>query len=311
MTIKTLVKVAATLLLVGSFFVIQADDKKGGINLKHAGNPAKDAKKVDDRVRDQRMEKCMAILLKNQPHPDRYPPKAKVISKVEGLTAWNINNEELALIAPYLSHLKMLHFYRMSESGPSVSDISPLKIMEIEKFSNKALPKVDRTVDDYKHLKECAPEEYYDMMYDLIYLAFETNQTNVASFMIGSEEAGDLMAYFSARQVKGNIHKFTHTNKFEQLGLWDQFLLARFRTFLDKMSKKQGRARILAGQHHCPPRLRHQHAALVRALSNNYCGRQKPWLQARLLSRVPKPCALFQSLRQHARQRRGPHQEIS
>ena len=53
-------------------------------------------------------------------------------------------------------------------------------------------------------------------------------------------EAGDLMAYFSARQVKGNIHKFTHTNKFEQLGLWDQFLLARFRTFLDKMSKSRG-----------------------------------------------------------------------
>ena len=94
--------------------------------------PAKDkgAKKVDDRVRDPRMEKCMAILLKNQPHPDRYPPKVKDISKVEGLTAWDINNEELALIAPYLSHLKWLHFYRMSVGGPSVSDVSPLKVMK-------------------------------------------------------------------------------------------------------------------------------------------------------------------------------------
>ena len=128
---------------------------------------------------------------------------------------------------------------KMDEYLTAVNELET-KIMKIEKFSNKALPKVDRTVDDYKHLKECAPEEYYDMMYDLIYLAFETNQTNVASFMIGSEEAGDLMAYFSARQVKGNIHKFTHTNKFEQLGLWDQFLLARFRTFLDKMSKSRG-----------------------------------------------------------------------
>ena len=127
---------------------------------------------------------------------------------------------------------------KMDEYLTAVNELET-KIMKIEKFSNKALPKVDRTVDDYKHLKECAPEEYYDMMYDLIYLAFETNQTNVASFMIGSEESGDLMAYFSARQVKGNIHKFTHTNKFEQLGLWDQFLLARFRTFLDKMSKSR------------------------------------------------------------------------
>ena len=128
---------------------------------------------------------------------------------------------------------------KMDEYLTAVNELET-KIMKIEKFSNKALPKVDRSVDDYKHLKECAPEEYYDMMYDLIYLAFETNQTNVATFMIGSEEAGDLMAYFSARQVKGNIHKFTHTNKFEQLGLWDQFLLARFRTFLDKMSKSRG-----------------------------------------------------------------------
>ena len=127
---------------------------------------------------------------------------------------------------------------KMDEYLTAVNELET-KIMKIEKFSNKALPKVDRIVDDYKHLKECAPEEYYDMMYDLIYLAFETNQTNVASFMIGSEESGDLMAYFSARQVKGNIHKFTHTNKFEQLGLWDQFLLARFRTFLDKMSKSR------------------------------------------------------------------------
>ena len=127
---------------------------------------------------------------------------------------------------------------KMDEYLTAVNELET-KIMKIEKFSNKALPRVDRTVDDYKHLKECAPEEYYDMMYDLIYLAFETNQTNVATFMIGSEEAGDLMAYFSARQVKGNIHKFTHTNKFEQLGLWDQFLLARFRSFLDKMSKSR------------------------------------------------------------------------
>jgi len=127
---------------------------------------------------------------------------------------------------------------KMDEYLTAVNELET-KIMKIEKFSSKALPKVDRTVDDYKHLKECAPEEYYDMMYDLIYLAFETNQTNVATFMIGSEEAGDLMAYFSARQVKGNIHKFTHTNKFEQLGLWDQFLLARFRSFLDKMSKSR------------------------------------------------------------------------
>jgi Leucine-rich repeat (LRR) protein len=90
----------------------------------------KGAQKVNDKNLSQQMEKCMAILLKNQPHPDTYPPKIKDASKVDGLTAWDINDEELALIAPYLSHLKMLHFYRMSVGGPSVSDISPLKVMK-------------------------------------------------------------------------------------------------------------------------------------------------------------------------------------
>ena len=95
-------------------------------------SPAKEkgAKKADDRVRDPRMEKCRAILLKNQAHSDGYPWEAKDISKVEGLIAWDINNEELALIAPYLAHLKWMHFYRMSVGGPSVSDISPLKVMK-------------------------------------------------------------------------------------------------------------------------------------------------------------------------------------
>ena len=95
-------------------------------------SPAKEkgAKKAGDRVRDPRMEKCRAILLKNQAHSDGYSWEEKDISKVEGLIAWDINNEELALIAPYLAHLKWMHFYRMSVGGPSVSDISPLKVMK-------------------------------------------------------------------------------------------------------------------------------------------------------------------------------------
>jgi len=39
MKIKALVKVTAAFLLIGSFFVVQADDKKEGTNLKPAETP--------------------------------------------------------------------------------------------------------------------------------------------------------------------------------------------------------------------------------------------------------------------------------
>ena len=43
---KTLGTLTIALLLIGSLFIVQADDKKGGINLKPPGNPVKNLQKI-------------------------------------------------------------------------------------------------------------------------------------------------------------------------------------------------------------------------------------------------------------------------
>ena len=53
---KTLGTLTIALLLIGSLFIVQADDKKGGINLKPPGNPVKNlqpSKRLDQHWLDE------------------------------------------------------------------------------------------------------------------------------------------------------------------------------------------------------------------------------------------------------------------
>ena len=85
------------------------------------------------------------------------------------------------------------------------------------------------------------PTEYISTMYDLMYLAFRTDSTRVATYQIASMgDATTLGGKFPQLLGLGShVHSLCHDwNKkegFEPLGKWDQFLAQRLADFLTRM----------------------------------------------------------------------------
>ena len=86
-----------------------------------------------------------------------------------------------------------------------------------------------------------APKDLMRTVYDLIYLAFRTDSTRVATYQIGS------MGDFSSKAGKfpqllgfaGTLHKLAHDwnkdNGAEELGQWDRHMAAEFGRFLERL----------------------------------------------------------------------------
>jgi hypothetical protein len=106
-------------------------------------------------------------------------------------------------------------------------------------------PKPDLTDADRERLKldsdSQVPEEYIATMFELIYLAFRTDSTRVATYQIGSMgDASSLSGKFPqllglGKNLHGLCHAWNKPNGIEPLGRWDQFLATRFATFLKRM----------------------------------------------------------------------------
>ncbi|MEM7011284.1 MAG: DUF1552 domain-containing protein [Verrucomicrobiota bacterium] len=85
------------------------------------------------------------------------------------------------------------------------------------------------------------PTEYIQTMYDLIYLAFRTDSTRVATYQITSmgDQSSKAVKFPQLLGFGGGLHKLAHGwNKpggAEKLGMWDQFLATQFARFLDRM----------------------------------------------------------------------------
>ena len=85
------------------------------------------------------------------------------------------------------------------------------------------------------------PTEYISTMYDLIYLAFRTDSTRVATYQIASMgDAPTLGGKFPqllglGSRVHSLCHGWNKKDGFEPLGKWDQFLAQRFADFLTRM----------------------------------------------------------------------------
>lgn len=85
------------------------------------------------------------------------------------------------------------------------------------------------------------PTEYISTMYDLMYLAFRTDSTRVATYQIASMgDATTLGGKFPQLLGLGShVHPLCHGwNKkdgYEPLGKWDRFLAERFAAFLTRM----------------------------------------------------------------------------
>jgi hypothetical protein len=90
-----------------------------------------------------------------------------------------------------------------------------------------------------------APLLFIRTMYDLIYLAFRTDSTRVATYQItnmadASSKAGK---FPQLEGFKGSLHNLAHGwNKpegAEKLGQWDRFMAEQFGYFLDRLSAAQ------------------------------------------------------------------------
>jgi hypothetical protein len=99
---------------------------------------------------------------------------------------------------------------------------------------------------------DTAPQLFIQTMYDLIYLAFRTDSTRVATYQITNmADASSKAAKFPQLEgFKGSLHSLAHGwNKpkgAEELGKWDQFMAQKFVDFLGKLeSAKEENGSVL------------------------------------------------------------------
>ncbi len=125
----------------------------------------------------------------------------------------------------------------LDEYLQSVRD-TEIKVEKAKRWINIPLPKVD--VD---HLKlDITPEDprvYLQTMFELIYLAFKTDSTRVATYQIGRENGVGVSDYL-ARAVGFNLtHQLSHNTKepggWKNFGTYCRFLSEEYGRFAGKL----------------------------------------------------------------------------
>lgn len=118
------------------------------------------------------------------------------------------------------------------------------------------IPRPELSDEDRKMLKlnadDQAPKDFIRTMYDLIYLAFRTDSTRVATYQITNmADCSSKAAKFPQLEgFKKTLHSLAHDwNKqggAEELGRWDQFMAQQLAYFLDRLSgAREGDASLL------------------------------------------------------------------
>lgn len=118
------------------------------------------------------------------------------------------------------------------------------------------IPRPELSDEDRKILKldadDQAPKDFIRTMYDLIYLAFRTDSTRVATYQITNmADCSSKAAKFPQLEgFKKSLHSLAHDwNKqggAEELGRWDQFMAQQLAYFLDRLSNaKEGNGSVL------------------------------------------------------------------
>ena len=118
------------------------------------------------------------------------------------------------------------------------------------------IPRPELRDEERKMLKldsdDKAPELFIRTMYDLIYLAFRSDSTRVATYQIASmADASSKAGKFpQVEGFKGSLHNLAHGwNKPEgavNLGKWDQFMAQQLAYFLDRLdSAKEEQGSVL------------------------------------------------------------------
>ena len=101
----------------------------------------------------------------------------------------------------------------------------------------KPLPKVDTKGLDLE-VSHKNPQEYIRCMYDLIYLAFQTDSTRFATLMLESEQSSDSEMWNYATYAlgyKGATHDIAHKRPADYSGKWDRWRAEQHAYFLNRL----------------------------------------------------------------------------
>ena len=148
--------------------------------------------------------------------------------------------DDLLVDAQSLKRKLSLHDQkRLDEYLESVRE-TEIKVEKAKRWINTPLPTVNV---DHLNLDVTPndPRNYVRTMYELIYLAFKTDTTRVATYQIASMgDATTLGGKFPqllgiGKHLHGLAHDWNKAEGAEALGKWDRFLAEQFVTFLDRM----------------------------------------------------------------------------
>ena len=113
-----------------------------------------------------------------------------------------------------------------------------LKVQKAKRWINTPLPKIDA---DHLNLELSTdqPREYLQIMFELIFLAFKTDSTRVATYQIGRENGVGRSDHL-ARAVGFNLsHQLSHDTKkpngWKNFGIYCQFLNEEYGRFIQKL----------------------------------------------------------------------------
>ncbi len=113
-----------------------------------------------------------------------------------------------------------------------------VKLAKAQRWIDTPIPKVDTT----NLTLDADPKEaslYFETMYELIYLAFRSDSTRVATFQLGRENGEGPHDLLSKAVGLGNAHGLTHSVKkpkgWENLGTYNRYQAKEFGRFLKKL----------------------------------------------------------------------------
>ncbi len=113
-----------------------------------------------------------------------------------------------------------------------------VKLARAQKWIDAPVPKVDASNLDL----DAGPEDarsYFETMYELIYLAFLSDSTRVATFQLGRENGGGPHELLSKAVGLGGAHGLTHAVKrpdgWKNLGTYNRYQAQEFGRFVQKL----------------------------------------------------------------------------
>lgn len=113
------------------------------------------------------------------------------------------------------------------------------RVERTSQWTHQPLPAID-TKGLNVEVSHKEPQEYIRCMYDLVYLAFQTDSTRFATLMLESEQSSDSEMWNYATYVlgyKGATHDIAHKRPAEYSGQWDRWRAEQHAYFLKRLQQ--------------------------------------------------------------------------